>query len=404
MTPTPVPIQAILTQTVDVNWVIALATVIATVVAFGGFLISQRQSRISNSAQQRAELEKQVAKEVEARIGNVLISLRGLEADAKKQLDSLSTDIEKRQNQLSVDIAAKEQALKNLSDKSAEQTTRIEDLLGRARALIPMLENAEVIPLQLYIQAATISDPTQKTGLLLRILEHPNADVKELDRAGDLAKEKINNTRLAEKLYKRAFEIDRDAFGPKAKYLGLMAFRPSERDKARKELDELANNFPNEFTAVNSLMNFYIRLKDYSGLIQIAKSLLEKSSLKSLIWRNIALSHMRLGGTHDEITAAFESAMKESSEAEYANAARLYVEYLMKQDQHDIAAQVIEKGIRYVPRDSSLHLLRGRLMTLQGEFKKAKQAYELVKEFGSQELKHIANNKILDLEVLEKMV
>jgi tetratricopeptide (TPR) repeat protein len=413
MTPTPIPTAAAVSTYVDVNWVIAIATIAATIGTLIGVIIAQRQSKKAQLARQKEDLDKQVSKEVEAKIGIVYMNLRTLEGEARQQLADLIAQLEFKQKQLTSEIEEREKTLKEIVERSSAQAETIENLLQRASALIPTIADAEVIPIQLFFQAGKAEDASKKTTLLFRVLDHPDSDPKVLEWSGDMARQQLNNTKLAERLYGRALEIDPDNVTSKAEYLHLMALHAAERPKAQQEIIELARKHPNNAVVINNLVNFFIEVDDYDTLAAIAAELLPQSKEKALLWRNIAVARSELGRPHEEIIEAYEKAFEHADEGDYVNTARPYVRYLLrrvegaKAEQVLIQAlkaeQILIQALRFVPSEASLHMLKADLHRSLGQYDKAREGYEWVRNLGDQREVFVAESRIRDLAIIEQM-
>jgi tetratricopeptide (TPR) repeat protein len=387
--------------TIDVNWVIAIATVAAAIGAVVGVIIAQRQGKKGQLTQQKQELERQVSKEVEAKIGSILLNLRELESDASKQMAGLTSQIDEKQKLLTADIQSREKALADIVEKSSSQAQQIENLLQRANLLIPTIANAEVLPMQLFVQAASSQDPSQKTAYLFKILEHPDSDPRILELAGDAARKDAGNRKLAEKLYSRAVSMDSDSVTARAEYLHLMAFHPSERLKAKDEITQLANAHPNSHTVINNLVNFFIQVEDYQALLDVATTLLEKSKEKSLLWRNIAVARAELDYPNDSVVQAYEKAFELADPGDYVNTARPYLRLLINHSSFSRAGEVLAKAIRYMPSEAELHMLQGDLHRVQGQYDQAKECYQLGRRLGDQEDIYLADRRLRDIEILQ---
>jgi tetratricopeptide (TPR) repeat protein len=381
---------------IDLNWVVAIGTLAAALGAILGNWIAHRSAR-------KADMAQQVSKEVEAKIGTVLMSLRALEDEARKQLTQLATILDRKQQELTTAVQDKEEALRHLVTTSAQQAQEIEAILNRAHALIPLVGAAELVPIQLLSEAESAGDATAKTACLLRILEHPDSDAPILERAGDLARQQLSNRSLAARLYKRATELDPERITARAEYLALLAYVAAERGSARNQILELAKTFPNDATVMNCLVNFFIRVGDYKGLLDSVTPFLHISRRKALLWRNIAVAREELGAPSSEIEEAYENALALGDEGAYVNAARPYIPYLITKGELDKAEAILNRALSYQPGEGELHVRKGDLHRRRGEYSLAVQSYQWADRVGDAEDKILARRRLRQLELLQQL-
>lgn len=388
---------------VDLNWVVAIATAAATLGGFLGLWVAHRQARRSDVQQQRQDIQAQVSKEVEAKIGTVLMSLRALEEDARQRLAELSINLDNKQRQLTFEVETKEAALRKIVERSAEQAQSIEELLQRAGKLIPLLEASEFLPMQLLSEMQHASDAATKTAYLIRILEHPDSDPKALEIAGDIARQELLNRSLASRLYRRAFEIDPEHVATRAEYLHLMAYNASERAHARDEIVSLAKAHPSHHTVVNAMVNFFIGTNDFAGLLKAASELLPVSSESSLLWRNIAVAREKLNMRPDDIEEAYERALQTKSRSGYVNTARPYAKYLIDKPDLEKAALVLRRSLTFDPSEGELHILKAELHLAREEYEEAAVSYKWATELGDHADKIVAGRRLRDLLILKQL-
>lgn len=381
---------------IDLNWVIAIGTLAAALGALLANWISHRGAR-------KADLAQQVSKEVEAKIGSVLMSLRALEDEARSRLTQLATTLDRKQQELTAAVQDKENTLRHLVETSAQQAQEIEVILKRASTLIPMVGAAELVPIQLLSEAEAAGDGAAKTACLLRILEHPDSDATLLERAGDIARGELSNRQLAARLYKRALESDPERISVKAEYLGLMAYVASERASARNAILELAKTHPNDGTVMNCLVNFFIRTGDYQGLLDSATSLLDVSRRKALLWRNIAVAREELGAPSHQVEEAYENALSLGDEGAYVNAARPYVPYLLAKGDLDKAETILKRALSFQPGEGELHMRKGDLHQRRREYSLAIQSYQWSDRVGDIQDKIVARKRLRHLELLQEL-
>jgi tetratricopeptide (TPR) repeat protein len=387
----------------NISLVVAIASVAAALGALMGNLLTARGNRKNLQIRQEDQLQQQIKREVEASFGTILRDLRDLELEGRKRLAEVIESIDERSKALNTEIADKESKLKLLTDQSTEQASQFEDLVARANELLPVLDTAGLIPSTILIRAQKSSDPAEKTALLNEVLEHSESDAIQLERAGDIARQELDNPLLAEALYNRAFTIDPDAITARAEYLHLMARKPREREQARTAIMELAEENPSNRTVINCFVNFLIHIDDYPTLEQKAGQLLAKSSEKALLWRNIAVARMELNKSAAEVEESFEAAFEHSDDQDFVNTARPYARYLSKLGNNERAEDIIVRALRILPSEGSLHMLRGDIHRTSGRLNEAVESYGWVTRLGDPLEKLIAERRIRDIRLLAEI-
>lgn len=382
---------------IDVNWVVAIATIAATVGTLLGVFIAQKQAS-------REALDTFVSKaSLDAKIGNTLISLRELESEVRQQLSDLLQQLEDKKKQLTLDIASREQTLTEIIEKSSLQAQTIEELLERANTFIPSIETAELIPSQIYLRAQSADNPYEKTTLLSKVLEHPDSDSRILELSGDLARQQLMNFSLAKKLYQRSVQLDPDNISARSEYLRLMSYSPSEREKAKEEIVNLAKNNPNDSVVVSNLMNFLLQISDYQEAEKIGLQLLEHSNKKSLLWRNIAVARQQLGTSDDEVDKAYDAAFGCGDNDDFVNSAKPYIDLLIKRGELERALEITNQALFFEPSYAFFHKFRGDIYKLLGQYDKAREAYELFGRLGDEEDSFKAQRLQNDLAIIHAL-
>jgi tetratricopeptide (TPR) repeat protein len=346
-------------SSLDINSLITIISLMITAVSVY-FLF--RQVQITRQFRREDALEKAVEREIEGRIGQQLMTLRSLEISLSSELEKLSNEVDSERTQFSQQFEIQKESFKEQYIQYKSQADQIQLLLERAQTLVPSLEQATgAIPQQLLTLAQQTDEPPEQLSLLLKILDHQESDSTVLEFAGDLARVRLGNRKLAEKLYYRAYNEDNLAIGARAEYLHLMAYHPEKRLQAEIDIVELARNHPNNRTVISNLNNFFVQIGDYHKLLEIGTELLMSSTHVALLWRNIAVAHTELGHSDEEVVQSYETALSYADEENYANVAVVYARYLIKRDRYQKAEKTLIKAIEALPTQSPLHLLRGDL-------------------------------------------
>jgi tetratricopeptide (TPR) repeat protein len=388
--------------TVEVNWLEAVATAVATIAAIGVAYLTHRHNQKTLRAAERSDIERQVAKEVEAKVGSVLLSLRELESDARTQLHAITEGISARRAQLADEIEEREQTLRDIVASASKQASQIETLLQKAQELLPTLESGSVLPIQLLYAARSATTPIERSATLARILDHPDAEATTLESAGDMAREFGNNP-LALRLYGRAFEIDPEAVSARAEYLALCAYSATQRGSAKAEITALAQANPDNETVLNALINYHIRRGDYTGLLAAARAMIASSMHQRLLWRNIAVALTQLERPHQEVVEAYQKALDGADTREFINAARPYANYLIERRDLDAAEDILRQAIRQRPSDTPLHRSFVDLYWWRRDYASATRHLALLQAIGTQADQLWAGERVRDMSVLKQL-
>jgi tetratricopeptide (TPR) repeat protein len=381
---------------IDVNWVVAIATILGTLVAALAWSYSREQGR-------RSEITALVSKEVEAKIGGTLLNLKELEEQVRSQLQKLIVQVEQKQTEILADFRNREVALQEVMKTSSATVVQIDELINRANLIMPIIEQSEVVPRRLYFAARGEEDLSAVTALLYRILEHPDSDSKTLEFSGDLARSSLDNIPLALRLYERAISMDENNISARSEHLRLLATTADKGSKAVEELATLAAANPSEEFVLNNTINAFIARGEYAGLYAFLEQQLPKAGNKSLIWRNIAVAKTSLGHDYSDIRQAYEQAFSQGDDDDYVNAARPLVDLLINRGELEEALSIVHKAIDMKPSQAILHRQRGIIYRRLGQLEMSKFCYEWYSRLGNQEAKLIAANELRDFELRSQL-
>ncbi|HEX2078879.1 MAG TPA: hypothetical protein VHG08_14250 [Longimicrobium sp.] len=387
----------------DWEVIVGLGTAAAALGTLLGLFIAQRHQR-------RNELAARISTEVEAKLGGILLNLRALEEDVRNRLRESIETVDSRQKQLTEEIVQREQTLREMVDRASEATTQIEHLLARSAAVLPSIEHVETVPFQLYYQAAQSNDLSLATALLLKILETRDVEARLLELAGDLAREKLSNQRLARKLYERAVAVDPEYYPALSELLRLRAMNPAESDSAKEQILQLAHDNPDDRTVVHNAFNVLIHRDEYDEIVTLAEELLPRSKFKATLWRNIAVARAHLDASDEQVAEAYERAMELARTADiihdrgaFINTARPYIRFLLNGGHRDQAEAVLVQAQRVEPGEAQLHILRGEVEVLKGNYKVAERWFRLGQELGDPVESEEARRRLRDLELLDRI-
>jgi tetratricopeptide (TPR) repeat protein len=333
----------------------------------------------------------------------VILSIGQLEAQARQRLEGLTQSLDSKQKSLADELELRERKLAELSEVTMRQTAELDGALKRANALIPHIESSEVIPSQLYFDAHQTSNQTEKAGLLNAILHHPDSDSNTLEIAGDLARNQLGNRRLARRLYERSIERDPSNVSADSELQVLLVRESVDRESARQRLLNLALANPNHAVVLNNCINAFIECDDYSGLLEFSRKFEGISSQKRLLWRNIAVAHMHLNAPPEEVRSAFDRALQDADEGDFVNAARPYINYLIRTRQLEEALSLVDRALACAPERSELHLLKAQALRLKPDIGRCIESYEWCYRLGDDREKLLASEALKRFELLQAL-
>lgn len=388
------------------NLIIGLATAIGTVVIM---LATLAVWRVTQRSRRKEELEAHISAEINRHYREI-------------------TDLSNRAQQLHDESrgihAAVAREQKQLA-KDREDLDRLRDELDVLRtkwgSLVPTMEAIEDSPDLLRVtaaqqleQARQSDDPERAmtamkaaTAFLRRLLQHTDAETRNLELAGDFAREQLGSPSLARQLYERAVDADSANLSAYAELQALRIRSPSERDDAVNELQRLVEEHPATKSARVNLFNYLVENEKWRDLESTCRRLISLDESDSFAWRNLAVALTRLTPDSDEIPKAYEKAFElaraKRDTGDFANSARSFGGYIRDYGSVQnlpLALQRLNEAIVDIADDASLHVTRGTILFKLGDTDGARACYELASRIGNTREQEYSAMSLRRLEIL----
>lgn len=387
-----------------------LISIIVAATAFATLLFREVQRRGDN-------LQTKVDQAVDARMGSLFVSIRDLEASAQKsfqaQVDLGTAQLDTVVKRGEEVVQQVERQLASLQER-AVLTERLDGLLRRADEVVPRVESSQaVIPAQLITQIANAS-AEQLPSLIGQLLEHPASSAQQLEAGGDLAREVLQDTQLALKLYDASTRKAPARVSARAEFLALQVAEGSEEkeaDSAFSELLQLAEDHPDSLTVYGRAMDSFIRRSDYRGLQEFMERALAgkltSKSVRASLTRNLAVAAKELGESHDKIMAAYAVAMEAAYEVNdgttISNLVRPYASYLLGRNMLDEAEKVALEALRGDPTESQLYITLGEVAQKRNKYDRAERCFELGVRYGNPSETAAARRGLIQTAALQEL-
>lgn len=359
-------------------WAAAFAAISGALITALGFLLSQRQKR-------RENLDGRVKVAVSAALGEKLFDFIKLGEQTATSISELTSNAEQRAREVFDNV---ENMLGELS-KGEEALVGLRDALAAAQRLIPGLEEASNLrPAALLRQIEMTSpDSLELLALLSRLLTVEGASSRQLEKAGDEAREKLDDTDLARLFYEKALVADPDNISARAELLVIRA-KPGSGDYTR-DLRELALQYPRETTPLVKLLNEYVDRDEYAQMKEDVLLLLEEMPDNPLLWRNLSIARAETGESQDAVSHDYDRAIElsrrptSSSEGDFVNTVRSYSNWLIATGQFERARELIAEALERMPSEGSLYFAIYKLEMRAGNRQRARRALQLMGRFGN---------------------
>jgi tetratricopeptide (TPR) repeat protein len=376
------------------NWAL-IATSTGAVVATLGLIGREWQQRSDN-------LSSKIAREVDAKLGSYFSNLLALQDRFTDQVEKSSAEVEALQ--------------KNLQDRvsSADEVRKtLDDLLARANEAIPeVMKLPDARPPILLAQIEQASNLQEIVAILYLLRDSESASSKQLERGGDIARQRLTDYPLARSLYELAIQRDTQNITARAELLGLNGKgADAESAEARRELAELAQQNPTQRWVIVKAVNMFLERDEYSECRNFLEAMMKISPLKSLLWRNLAICRRYLDDSSDSVKQAYIRSIRFARETsggdrDLVNTARSYVQYLLEGKEWDEAKKLIVEAIEMDPLEGQLHFLNGDLERARNHFERARSSYQRAIDLSTDdiEIQELAVQSIKGLEVLQEFL
>ncbi len=361
------------------------AIIAALTTALGYGLAELRHVR-ERQRQQREDLDKRIAEKVNAKFGELFEDIRKTDSLTRTQLasleesrdalqtahNSLQEQTRQMQGQLEATLAERKAQIEELLRRTMESSSQLETFQQRFGALASTAESS--LPRRIVIALRDERDDAKRLALFTNLL-NSDPDALTAEVAGDLAR-KDNNLALAEQLYALALSKDPDNARIQAEQQYTRGIRKSFTTDIRAKLESLVTS-SDDVHVLNTLINMHIHLRDYDGLQRLCRKQLESctTNKRPVLWRNLAVALDELGSKPDEVIQAYESAMEGGTAADMANAARPFVDYLIRQGKFEVAHRVVSRALKRIPLSTDLLIRLAEVLVVSGKVTEGEIVY-----------------------------
>lgn len=350
---------------------------IATAIA--GALVGAATFWLAAVKTRRDSLEQRVHRAVKGEVGDRFLDFIEAGEKVEAKLQELLTETQQESSRI---IAEAKLGLQSLEDGRAVGES-LEKLLSQATQLVPDLARvADAVPAEHVRELRDPSISTSRAVVLVdAIRDSPNANSRQLELAGDTAREVLEDKNRARELYRLACEADPTNTSARAEYLGIQLASPDEdeRVRSRQALHSLAIAHPGDKTGKTNLLNDYVRLNKYDEMAREIRELLRALPRDALLWRNLGLALSHTHAEEDQVAEAYEQALVFSTAADtdagdFVNTAKVYIVWLAHVGRFDRAHEVLDQALAKMPEEGSLYLASYRLAMGEGDSERARRS------------------------------
>jgi tetratricopeptide (TPR) repeat protein len=391
------------------------ATAIGTVVVTVGTVALWLSARHS---QRDHEIEQAVNAQISVHLHHFLDL-----SERSRSLVERTEDIQREADEIQSAIRSDKSELATDRAKLVELQTQLVDLRSRWGKLVPTMESIEESPELLQITAEqklelarTADDAIEQqdalreaNAYLRRLLDHPDAETKDLQAGGNLARDFLRMPTLARQLYERSLTVDPSNVQTRAELASLRTRQPSERQAALDELMGLMTEHPEAKNARFSLFNHFMDLSRWDDLANACRKIIESDDKDVTAWRNLGVALESLG-EKDEARAAYETSLDLARQfgefGDIGNTARPFAALLRKEGSKasiDFALKILEEGLREHALDAKVHNSMGETLVAAGKPAEALRYFKMAENLGSPPEKALARRQIQQLVVLQQI-
>jgi tetratricopeptide (TPR) repeat protein len=376
------------------NWALIAAST-GAVVATLGLIGREWQQRSDN-------LSSKITREVDAKLGSYFSNLLSLQDRFTEQVEKSSAEVETLQMNLQERVSNADEVRKTL-----------DDLLARANEAIPeVMKLPDARPPILLAQIDQASSPQEIVAILYLLRDSESASSKQLERGGDVARQRLADYPLARTLYELAIQRDPRNISARAELLSVDGRgADAEGANARRELAELAQQNPTQRWVIVRAIDMFLDREEYSECRNFLEAMMKISPLKSLLWRNLAICRRYLDDSSDSVKQAYTRSIRFARETsggdrDIVNTSRSYVQYLLQGKEWDEAKKLIVEAIQMDPLEGELHFLNGDLERARNHFDQARASYQRAIDLSMSdtEIQALAAQSIKGLEVLQEFL
>jgi tetratricopeptide (TPR) repeat protein len=390
----------------------AAGTVIVTCLTIGLWIVARRSQR-----------DREIEQAVNAQISDHLNHFLDL-SERSRALAAQTEHIQREAKQLQHSIRGDRDQLSADRVELSELEAELKELRDHWGQLVPTMESIDESPELLRMTAdqklaaaRTTIEPEQRdafvreaSAYLRRLLEHSDAESKDLEAGGDLARMHLRMPTLARRLYEKSIDVDPSNVSAKAELAALRIRQPAERDSALEELIDLMNEHPEVKNARFSLFNHFVDVDRYDELAKTCRRLVKNDPTDVTAWRSLGVALSHIESESNNVKDAYENAMRLAREqgvrGELGNTARPFSVFLRKEGSAEslkYAREILEEAMREYSLDAAVHSAMGDVLRAEGKAAQAVQYYALAERLGSPVEASSAHQSIQELEVLEEI-
>ncbi len=370
------------------SWVPIASGLAGAAVATGGFLLNGLRGR-------RESLDKRIERAAKSQIGDRFLDFVDMSERARQDLDTLT---KRTLDQAQAAMSEAEARLSQLNT-SQDVQSKLEKLLSRAELILPEIDTiAASSPVALIER---LSEPqlsaSGAAALISELMTRSSANGRQLEKAGDIAREVLDDDVLAREAYSLAIERSPENISAQAELIALdLKGTTEKRQRAQEKLRNLAINNPTVRTPLIKLLNYFTMNDEYEAMESFINSLLEHSaedaSLKRfsddpLLWRNLALALSHTSDNIEKVKESYEHALtlahRPDGDGDYVNTARPYSNWLIYQGDLATAADILNRAAELFPMEASIYFGRYRLEIARGDLSKARRSLQVMESLGN---------------------
>jgi tetratricopeptide (TPR) repeat protein len=388
----------------------AVGTVILTMLTIALWMLARRQQR-----------NQEIDQAVSARISGHLQHFLDL-SERSRVLVERTEEIQTEANQIQNSIQEDRDQLSDDRKELTELKAQLEDLRNHWGQLVPTMESIEESPELLRVTAEeklaasrTATEPEQQqaamreaNAYLRRLADHPDAESKDLELGGDLAREQLRMPTLARRLYEKSLAVDSSNVSAQAELAALRIRQPAERSEALEELMGLMTEHPEAKNARFSLFNHFMDVNRYDELAKICRKLVDNDPRDVTAWRNLGVALAHLEGESGEARKAYETSLefarKEGERGDLGNTARPFARLLRNEGSEEslaLATDILKEALREDPLDASVHSSMGDTLWAAGKPGEAVHYYVAAEGLGSPPEVAYAGKRRQEMQILQ---
>ena len=207
--------------------------------------------------------------------------------------------------------------------------------------------------------------------------------VKHYDQSGDLP---FRNPRMALSYAMGCLESNQpdkatavlEKLSPEADAVirfeaGLMYARMAKYERAVRQFELARNGYPDPYEVTFNLALAYIKNKNYRAAIQTTQEFLSKGNQRAELHNLLSQAYEGNGQTVEAYNALRKATQLDpNDENNYLDLATLCVDHA----NYDLGLEIVNIGIKNIPRSDRLYFQRGTLLAMKGESNQAVADFE----------------------------